>query len=112
MDVKEELSHLKPRTVTIECANTDCSIQLINGFHYMFLALGWPHSMDDPEAQVMLPFKHAEGVKGLQLSPNDETTRAMKKAIEGKTKLNVNLLGRREPGNTSGTILMLVGSPP
>jgi hypothetical protein len=112
MDIKEELSHIKPQTATIECANTECSIQLINAFHYMFLELGWPHSMDDPEAGIMLPFKHAEGVKGLQLSPNDETTRAIKKAIEGKTKLTVNLLGKPQRGNTSRTILLMIGSPP
>jgi hypothetical protein len=74
--------------------------------------LDWPHTMDDPEAGIVLPFKHAEGVKGLELSPNDETTRAIKKAIEGNTKLTVNLVGRPYRGNTSRTILLVVGSPP
>lgn len=116
-NVKEELSHLKPRTMVLECADvntvTDANIRCIrflNTFHYMFI--DWPHSMDDPEAGTMLPFKHATGVKGLELSPNDETTRAIKKATEGNTKLTVNLVGRSYRGNTSRTIVLVIGSPP
>lgn len=115
--VKAELSHLKPRRMVLECTDADADrnrgmgcIPLINTFHYMFI--GWPHTMDDPENVIMLPFKHAEGVKGLELSPNDETTRAIKKAIEGNTKLTVKLVGRPYRGNTSQRIFLLVGSPP
>jgi hypothetical protein len=65
-NVKEKLSHLKPRTVVLECADVDTvtdvnirCIRFLNIFHYMFI--DWPHSMDDPEAGTMLPFKHAQG---------------------------------------------------
>ncbi len=113
-NVKEELSHIKPRTLVLECADTDTEAGLgcllINTFHYIFL--DWPHTMDDPENGIMLPFKHAKGVKGLEMSPNDETTRAIKKAIEGNTKLTVKLLGRPYRGNTSQTIFLIIGSPP
>lgn len=115
--VKEELSNLKARTMVLECADVDTAadadircIRFLNTFHYMFI--DWPHSMDDPEAGTMLPFKHAKGVKGLELSPNDETTRAIKKAIEENTKLTVKLVGRPYRGNTSRPIVLIIGSPP
>lgn len=56
--VQKELSHLKARTMILECADVDtvkdadirCS-RFFNIFHYMFIY--WPHSMDDPEAGTM-----------------------------------------------------------
>jgi hypothetical protein len=82
--IKSELQHIRSRTLVIECKSYEC-VPITHGFNYLFDELRWPHSTDDPEAGIVSQDKRADGIVGLQLSPNDETTRAIKIAVEHAT---------------------------
>lgn len=107
----DKLRHVTPRDVLIECSSFEC-IPLTNSFAYLFNTLGWPHTADDPENGIISHEKDTEGVVGLQLSPNDQTTRLIKQVVEHATTLRINLVRTLLRRPLEKRIVLIIGSKP
>ncbi len=87
-------------SVHIACDNAQCG-KLADSLAVLFSRLMWPHF-------IRSGMFDAQGASGLLLTPDNETARILKTAIEINTDLEIEILrNTRDSGSTAGTMLII-----